>query len=80
MPAVLAEIGPEHVDALREHVESVAEGLEAELPPGRRQLALGLVALMVGGLSLARALRGTTLSDEVLKACRALGVFAARGK
>jgi TetR/AcrR family transcriptional repressor of nem operon len=44
----------------------------------RRYLALGLIALMYGGLSLARALRGTELSDEVLKACRALGAFAAR--
>ena len=84
VPAVLAEIGPEHVDALRGHVDAIAIGLELELPPGRpiprRQLALGLVALMVGGLSLARALRGSALSDEMLKACRALGAFAARGK
>jgi TetR/AcrR family transcriptional repressor of nem operon len=42
-------------------------------------VALGLVALMVGGLSLARALRGTPLSDEVLKAARALGAQATRG-
>ena len=27
---------------------------------------------------IARALRGTALSDEMLKACRALGAFAAR--
>ena len=34
---------------------------------------------MVGGLSLSRALRGTPLSDEVLKASRALGALATRG-
>ena len=44
-----------------------------------RALALGLVALMYGGLSLARTLRGTALSDEVIRARRALGVAAARG-
>ena len=29
-----------------------------------------MIAAMFGGLSLARALRGTPLSDEILKACR----------
>jgi hypothetical protein len=41
-------------------------------------LAIGLVALMYGGLSLSRAVRGTELSDEILRACRALGIAAAR--
>jgi TetR/AcrR family transcriptional repressor of nem operon len=41
-------------------------------------MAIGLVALMYGGLSLSRALRGTELSDEVLRACRALGAAAIR--
>ena len=44
-----------------------------------RHLALGLLALMVGGLGLARALRGSALSDEVIKACRAFGRLALRG-
>jgi len=90
-PAVVGEIGttaPEYHQALGEQVEAVAAGIKAELPTARSpaarsidrgQLALGLVALMYGGLSLARALRGTALSDEILKACRALGAFAARG-
>jgi TetR/AcrR family transcriptional regulator, transcriptional repressor for nem operon len=38
-----------------------------------RQDALALVALMVGGQVLARALRGTALSDDVLHACREAG-------
>jgi TetR/AcrR family transcriptional regulator, transcriptional repressor for nem operon len=44
----------------------------------RRHLALGLIALMYGGLSMARAVRGTPLSDDVLRACRALGRVAIR--
>jgi TetR/AcrR family transcriptional repressor of nem operon len=86
LPAVVGEIGttaPEHRAALAEQVVSLCEGLEEHLPKGRgtprRALALGLVALMYGGLSLARALRGTDLSDEVIRACRALGAAAARG-
>ncbi len=39
---------------------------------------IALVALMYGGLTLARALRGTVLSDEVLRACRTLGAAAIR--
>jgi len=85
-PAVVGEIGttaPEHGPVLAEQVEAMAAGLEELLPKGRgtprRTLALGLVALMVGGLSLARALRGTALSDEVIRACRTLGAAASRG-
>jgi TetR/AcrR family transcriptional repressor of nem operon len=37
-----------------------------------------IVALMYGGLSLSRAVKGTELSDEVLRACRALGAAAVR--
>lgn len=87
LPAVVGEIGtgaPEHAGALAEQIEALAAGLGSELPPsrplGRRQLALGLVALLYGGLSLARALRGTPLSDEMLKACRALAISCARGE
>jgi TetR/AcrR family transcriptional regulator, transcriptional repressor for nem operon len=83
LPAVVAEIAttaPEHRDVLRGEVEALAEGVGVHLPGGttlpRRQLALGLVALMYGGLALARALRGSGLSDEMLKACRALGESA----
>lgn len=39
---------------------------------------MALVALTYGGLSLARALRGTEGSDEMLRACRALGAAAIR--
>jgi TetR/AcrR family transcriptional regulator, transcriptional repressor for nem operon len=86
LPAVVGEIGTtanEHSGVLGEQVEAFRSELEEHLPEGRsmpgRTLALGLVALMVGGLSLARALRGTALSDEVIRACRSLGIAAARG-
>ena len=87
LPAVVGEIGTtagEHRDVLAEEVEALRTTLGDFLPKShgtsRRTLALGLVALMYGGLSLARAFRGTELSDEVLRACRALGAAAAREK
>jgi TetR/AcrR family transcriptional regulator, transcriptional repressor for nem operon len=86
MPAVVGEVAtaaPEHRDVLGSEVAALADGLGAHLPAGaplpRRQLAMGLVALMFGGLALARALRGTELSDEILKACRAVGAVVTRG-
>jgi len=86
LPAVVGEIAttaPEHGTVLAEQIDALSSRLEACLPkgrgPSRRVLALGLLALMVGGLSLARALRGTALSDEVIRACRSLGIAAARG-
>lgn len=81
LPAIVGEVAttaPEHGPVLAEQVDAMARGLEPHLPKeseplSRRYLALGLVALMYGGLSLARAVRGTPLSDEILKACRAMG-------
>lgn len=85
-PAVVGEVGTtadEHRQVLGKQIEAMARELEAHLPDTRRgiprrYLALGLVALMYGGLSISRAVRGTDLSDEVLKACRAVGRVAAR--
>jgi TetR/AcrR family transcriptional repressor of nem operon len=86
LPAVVGEIATtagEHREVLREQIAAMSAAMEGLLPatsePPRRYLAVGLVALMYGGLSLSRALRGTTLSDDVLRACRALGVAALRG-
>lgn len=85
LPAVVGEVGtsaPQHREVLAEQVQALATELEEHLPPGgfvsRRALAIALVALMYGGLSLGRALRGTDLSDELLRACRALGAAAIR--
>jgi TetR/AcrR family transcriptional repressor of nem operon len=81
-PAVVGEIGttaPEHTPVLAEQVTAFRDDLAEHLPKNRRALALGLIALMLGGLSLARALKGTDLSDEVIRSCRALGGAATRG-
>jgi TetR/AcrR family transcriptional repressor of nem operon len=85
-PAVVGEIGTtagEYREVLREQIAALSSELEELLPapsePPHRYLAIGLVALMYGGLTLSRALRGTALSDDVLRACRALGVLALRG-
>jgi TetR/AcrR family transcriptional repressor of nem operon len=86
MPAVVSEVGttaPQHRTMVAGEVQALLDGLAQRLPADgivpRRLLAIGLIALMYGGLSLARAVKGTDLSDEVLRACRALGAAAARG-
>lgn len=72
LPATLSELS--HADApareaLGEELEEILTELTARLPGGRQQ-AIGVFALCVGGLTLARALGKTGLSDEVLQACR----------
>jgi TetR/AcrR family transcriptional regulator, transcriptional repressor for nem operon len=86
LPAVVGEVGTtagQHGKVLGEVVDALAKRLAEQLPAvqtgSARTVAIGLVALMVGGLSLARALRGTPLSDEVIRACRQLGAAAVRG-
>jgi len=84
LPAVVGEVGTtagEHAEVVSEQIDAFARRLEEHLPEGplpKRHVALGLVALMYGGLSLARAARGTKLSEEIIRACRALGRKAAR--
>lgn len=80
LPAVVGEVAttaPEHRAALAAEVEALAAGIAGALrgmgPSPRRQTALALLSLMFGGLCLSRALRGAEVSDEVLKACRAVG-------
>lgn len=76
LPAVVADVaqaGEPVRDALASELGAYAEALGdviAEDSPHRRQRALALIALMVGGLSLARALKGSPASEEILKACR----------
>ncbi|MBN8611152.1 MAG: TetR/AcrR family transcriptional regulator [Deltaproteobacteria bacterium] len=78
-PAIAGEIAttaPAHAPVLAEQIEALTDGMRPLVPdrPGitSRQLALGLAALMIGGLTLARATRGTPLSDQVLTSSRAL--------
>jgi TetR/AcrR family transcriptional regulator, transcriptional repressor for nem operon len=76
-PAITSEIASHHAEhrpALAEQLSALVTQLQPLLPGQHaRALAVGLVALMYGGLSMARALGPTELSDEVLRACRALG-------
>jgi len=66
-----------HREVAAAEAQRLAPGLELEgLSP--RTAAFGLMALMVGGLTLARALRGTPLSDEVLASTRKFGRAALR--
>lgn len=60
-------------NAMAEGVEEVVRMLSAHAPESgnasSRERALAALALCIGGLTMARALRGTPLSDELLKAC-----------
>lgn len=82
-PAVVGEVSttaPAHRDVLAEQLDTFADQLARHIPggdaPSRRMTAIALVALMYGGISLARAVKGTGLSDEILRACRAFGKSA----
>lgn len=86
-PAVVGEVATtarEHADVLGEQLDAFATELEPYLPVtdklSSRHLALAMLALMYGGLSLARAVRGSELSDEIIRACRAFGRLAARAE
>jgi TetR/AcrR family transcriptional repressor of nem operon len=83
LPAVASEIATTE----RVYAKTLASELPSwtETPPGfepkgisARAAALGLMALMVGGLTLSRALRGTPLSDEMLASSRKFGRAALR--
>ena len=51
-------------------VTALADLLEGD--PARREKAAGLIALSYGALSLSRAVAGTPLSDEFLRAAKKL--------
>jgi TetR/AcrR family transcriptional regulator, transcriptional repressor for nem operon len=73
----VAVLGEPYRGVVAEELEQFVAILQREAGDlGGRQLALGLLALMVGGLSLARATEGTPLSDAVLAASRALALAA----
>jgi TetR/AcrR family transcriptional repressor of nem operon len=78
LPAVVGAIAtaaPEHRGVLADELGRLADGIAGALPHERsaRATALAMIALMYGGVSLARAVRGTELSDELLRACRGFG-------
>jgi TetR/AcrR family transcriptional repressor of nem operon len=65
------------VGALVDEMERMAEAFQTGRDPDHdaapREAALGSLALMIGGMIVARATRGTPLSDEMLGAARAFG-------
>jgi TetR/AcrR family transcriptional repressor of nem operon len=73
LPPLLAEIGragegPQK--AFEEVLREALERMQAHLPGGVP--AAGLLALMIGGITLARAVADDALADAILAACRAL--------
>lgn len=77
LPATLGEISREDAEVrealaaeLGVTVEEMASRLEEAGVEDPRGEALALFSIMVGGLTLARALREDALSDRILLACR----------
>lgn len=80
LPAVVSEIAQADseerkafVAELDVHLSALEELAAPNETMDRRTLALGVLCVLYGGLSLARATKGTELSDEILRAARAFG-------
>jgi len=79
IPAVLSDIARDGVghQALAREVEAILKALEHRtgdrLNRSARDAAIGALTLMIGSLMMSRALRGTTLADEILRASRRFG-------
>lgn len=75
LPSIAGELAAAgaHEEVLAEELGISVDKLIEMLPAGRerRANAIAILALMFGGLTLSRAVRGTKLSDEILHACRA---------
>ncbi len=72
-------LGEELRGAFAAETDAFADELAAKVDGQRRRtVALGMIALMYGGVSMARAMKGTPLADEMLRACRELGALALR--
>lgn len=76
LPATTGDLAEEDGSLRRALAQELERHMEALAEPDHREQALGALALMVGGLSLARATAGTDLSDEILQAARGLGLAA----
>jgi TetR/AcrR family transcriptional repressor of nem operon len=68
----MAALGPEVARSAPELKAALEQGLEDMLSArgGDRKEAIFRAAAMLGGLVLARAVRDTRLSDEILKSVR----------
>lgn len=74
-PAVLSDAvgaSPAIKHAFAEALDMAVRVLEKRLPQegNERERALATIALMIGGLTLAKASAGSSISDEILDACR----------
>jgi TetR/AcrR family transcriptional repressor of nem operon len=81
LPSAAPEIareGEPYRSALEKELSGIVSSLARMLDAGAesREKALGLIALMYGGLSLSRAVADTRLSDEFLQAAKKLGELA----
>lgn len=81
MPALVSELGRAGEvprEAFEERLLELLADAEGKAPPGPgldpADRLLATVALCVGGLSLARAVKDPALSDRILDACRKLAV------
>jgi TetR/AcrR family transcriptional repressor of nem operon len=71
-------LGPAFIEELARFAEAVRNGRRTRGQPAPPEAALGTLALMVGGMILARATKGSPVSDEILEAARAFGAAAVR--
>lgn len=78
LPSSLGELSQADSRLKAALADEIEAHLRALAGPELRSVALGLFALMVGGLSLARALKGTALSQAALDASIELGRAALR--
>jgi len=71
-------ISPTFTEEFSRFAEAIQNGKRRDGAPAPRDAALGTLALMVGGMLLARALKGHPISDEILEAARSFGTAAVR--
>lgn len=74
VPAILSELphqDPEFRAAFATHLEALVAAMTDSTDPEERRVSLADLALMIGALTIARALGATPLSDEILSAAKA---------
>jgi TetR/AcrR family transcriptional repressor of nem operon len=71
-------ISPAFIDEFTRFADAMQNGRRRDGPPAPREAAIGTLALMVGGMILARAAKGHPISDEILAAAKSFGTAAVR--
>jgi TetR/AcrR family transcriptional repressor of nem operon len=69
---------PAFIDEFARFADAMQNGKRPDGQPAPREAALGTLALMVGGMILARAANGHPISDEILQAAKSFGTAAVR--